>query len=105
MSDTEPDDADPKTAESIKLGVGDQILVSVKPQQPICARTKDTDHGPPPGIVSPSSGLGGHVGLGGRSKPPQPGPLSARTVDELDPWVGPEFAEENAIGGIVGVED
>jgi hypothetical protein len=27
------------------------------------------------------------------------------TVDELDPWVGPEFAEESVIGGIVGVED
>jgi hypothetical protein len=31
--------------------------------------------------------------------------LVAHTVDELDPWVGPEFAEESVIGGIVGAED
>jgi hypothetical protein len=40
-----------------------------------------------------------------RSKPLQPGLLLAHIVDEFDPRVGSEFVQENAIDGVVGVED
>jgi hypothetical protein len=105
MSHTEADDADAKPTEPFQLGGGDQISVSVKSEQPKCARTQKTNHRPAPRIVNPPDGLGAHVGLGRRSKPRQPGLLSVHIVDELDPCVGSQFLEEIVIDGVLGVED
>ena len=61
MSHAEADDADAKPAEAFELGGGDQVSISVKSEQPKCARTQNTDHRPAPGIVNPPDGLGAHI--------------------------------------------
>jgi len=105
MSHTEPDDADAKPAEAVKLGGGDEMSISVKSQQSKCTRAQNTDHRPAPGVIHPPDGLCGHIRPRRRSKPLQSGLLLARIVDELDPCVGSQFLEEDVIDGIVGVED
>jgi hypothetical protein len=105
MSHAEADDADAKPTKPFQLGGGDQISVSVKSEQPKCARTQKTNHRPAPGIVNPPDGLGAHVRLRRRSKLLQSGLLLVHIVDELDPGVGSQFLEEIVIDGILGVED
>jgi hypothetical protein len=105
MSHTEADYADAQSTEAFELGGRDQVFVSVKPQQSKCAWAQDAYHRPAPGIVDPPDGLGAHIRRRGRSKSRQSGPLLAHIVDDLDSCVGSQFVQQNAIDGIVGVED